>query len=173
MPQSSLEGDVMTDKTGLDGDRRIALPQPAQELIKSGALAHVVTLNPDGSPHVTGVWAGLDNDDIVFASMFAWRKTKNLMLDPRVAISFESSTFHDSGLREYLVVCGRVEMTEGGAFDLLRRLAVTYMGEGAQIPPDELSVHRGYVMRVKAEKVGGVGPWTSGPPGLPKEADAG
>jgi Pyridoxamine 5'-phosphate oxidase len=31
------------------------LPESARELIESGALAHLVTLNPNGSPHVTCV----------------------------------------------------------------------------------------------------------------------
>ena len=41
------------------------LPESARSLIESGAHAHLVTLNPDGSPQVTLVWAGLDGDDIV------------------------------------------------------------------------------------------------------------
>jgi PPOX class probable F420-dependent enzyme len=161
------KGTKMTEVTSISGARRVELPESAQELIRSGVLGHVVTLNPDGSPHVTGVWVGLDGGDIVFASMFAWRKTKNLILDPRVAISIEGPDFHDSGLREYLFVRGRVETTEGGAFDLLRRLSVSYLGEGAQIPPDELRAQPGHVMRVTAEEIGGVGPWNGGPPGLP------
>jgi PPOX class probable F420-dependent enzyme len=148
---------------------RLELPESARQLVESGVLAHVVTLNEDGSPHVTGVWAGVDDGDIVFASMFAWRKTKNLMRDPRVAVSIESPTFHATGLREYLFVRGTVEITDGGAFELIRRLAAVYIGEGAQIPPDELRVHTGHVMRVKAEEIGGVGPWAGPPPGLPKD----
>lgn len=40
------------------------LPESARSLIESGAHAHLITLNPDGSPQVTMVWAGLDGDDI-------------------------------------------------------------------------------------------------------------
>lgn len=146
----------------------VGLPPSAKELIGSGALGHVVTLNKDGSPHVTGVWVGVDGDDLVFASMFAWRKTKNLIRDPRVAVSIEAPGFHDTGLQQYLVVRGQAEVTEGGAFELIRRLAEVYIGKGAQIPPDELRVHTGHVVRVKAEEIGGVGPWKGAPPGLPE-----
>jgi PPOX class probable F420-dependent enzyme len=149
------------------GTPGLRLPPAAIDLINGPVLGHVVSLNPDGSPHVTGVWLGMDGDDIVFASMYPWRKTKNLMGDPRVVISVESEAFHASGLREYLVVRGRAEVTEGGAFALLRRLAETYMGAGAAFPPDELAERAGYVMRVRAEEIGGVGPWTGAPPGLP------
>lgn len=144
------------------------LPRSAVDLINSPALGHVVTLDPDGRPHVTGVWLGMDGDDIVFASMYAWRKTRNLMSDPRVAISVEGAGFHDSGLREYLVLRGRAEVTEGGAFALLRRLAKKYMGPGVAFPPDELAGRSGYVMRMRIEEIGGVGPWTGAPPGLPE-----
>jgi hypothetical protein len=33
--------------------------------LSAGNLAHLVTLNPDGSPQVTIVWVGLDGDEIV------------------------------------------------------------------------------------------------------------
>lgn len=150
----------------------LRLPPSVVGLLSGPVLGHVVSLNPDGSPHVTGVWLGLDGDDIVFASMYAWRKTKNLMRDERVAISVESGDFHATGLREYLVVRGRAEVTEGGAFSLLRHLAESYMGPGAEFPPDELAERKGYVMRVRVEEIGGVGPWTGAPPGLPEDRKA-
>ncbi|RKN36700.1 TIGR03618 family F420-dependent PPOX class oxidoreductase [Streptomyces hoynatensis] len=158
----------MSERNGPGTASGIALPQSAVDLINGPALGHVVSLNPDGSPHVTGVWLGMDGNDVVFASMYAWRKTKNLMRDQRVAISVEGAGFHDSGLREYLVLRGRAEVTEGGAFALLRRLAETYMGPGVAFPPDELADRAGYVMRMRVEEIGGVGPWTGAPPGLPE-----
>ena len=35
------------------------LPDSARQLIESSALAHLVTLNEDGSPQVSIVWVGL------------------------------------------------------------------------------------------------------------------
>ena len=40
------------------------LPPSARELIESDALAHLVTLNRDGSPQVSCVWVGLDGDEL-------------------------------------------------------------------------------------------------------------
>ena len=37
----------------------------ARAALASGHLAHLVTLNPDGSPQVTIVWVGLEGDEIV------------------------------------------------------------------------------------------------------------
>ena len=46
-----------------------ALPDSARRLIESGVLAHMVTLNSDGSPQVSCVWVGLDGDEIVSAQL--------------------------------------------------------------------------------------------------------
>lgn len=35
----------------------------ARALIESGRLAHMVTVNPDGSPQVSCVWVGMDGDE--------------------------------------------------------------------------------------------------------------
>jgi len=66
------------------------LPEPARALIESGAHGHLVTLNPDGSPHVTIVWVGLEGDDLVMAHLPENQKVRNIRQDSRVAISFES-----------------------------------------------------------------------------------
>jgi nitroimidazol reductase NimA-like FMN-containing flavoprotein (pyridoxamine 5'-phosphate oxidase superfamily) len=84
------------------------LPDSARELIESNALAHLVTLNEDGSPHVTLVWAGLDGDDIVTAHLVeSQQKLQNMRRDSRVALNFESSTRSEMGLTEYLTIYGR------------------------------------------------------------------
>lgn len=144
------------------------LPGPARDLLDGAAVAHLVTLNPDGSPHITCVWVGLDGEDVVFASMYPWRKTTNLQRDPRAAISVEAPGFHAAGLREYLTIYGTAEVTEGGAYELLNKLAQRYLGPGADFPPPELRSLDGYVMRLRVERFGGVGPWKGDPPGLPK-----
>lgn len=144
------------------------LPESARRLLDSDALVHLVTLNPDGSPNVTGVWAGLDGDDVVFASMFPWKKTTNLQHDGRAALSVESPDFYATGMREYLVVYGTVEVTEGGGPRLLNQFAKKYLGPDAEYPPPELRSKPGYVMRMRVERVSGVGPWKGDPPGTPE-----
>ena len=39
------------------------IPPEIRTLIEAGSPAHLVTLNPDGSPQVTVVWIGLEGDD--------------------------------------------------------------------------------------------------------------
>ena len=81
-----------------------ALPESARELIESGALAHLVTLNRDGSPQVSCVWVGVDGDELVAAHLPEHQKIRNIRRDPRVAVSFEGTRIQPPGLKEYLVV---------------------------------------------------------------------
>ncbi|HXZ57463.1 MAG TPA: PPOX class F420-dependent oxidoreductase [Gaiellaceae bacterium] len=135
------------------------LPDSAQELIESGTLAHLVTLNPDGSPQVTCIWVGVDGEDLVSGHLSgAQRKLANVRRDPRVALSFEGTTVHPPGLKEYLVVHGRARLEEGGAPELLQRLARVYLGPEVKFPPMD-DPPPGYVMRIAVERIGGVGPW--------------
>ena len=138
-----------------------ALPDSARRLIESGVLAHMVTLNSDGSPQVTCVWVGLDGDDIVSGHLGQWQKVKNVARDPRVSLSLESAEVNQLGLREYLVVHGRGRIEEGGAPELLQRLAEVYIGPGVKFPPMP-DPPPGFVLHTTVERVGGVGPWTEG-----------
>jgi PPOX class probable F420-dependent enzyme len=136
-----------------------ALPEEARELIESGPLAHLVTLNADGSPQVTCVWVGLDGDELVSGHLAAGqRKLRNVRRDPRVALSLEGTRLHPPGLKEYLVVHGRARLEEGGASELLQRLAHVYLGPDVRFPPMD-DPPPGQTMRVTVERIGGVGPW--------------
>ena len=39
-----------------------SIPDAARALLESDAVAQVVTLNADGSPHITAAWVGIDGD---------------------------------------------------------------------------------------------------------------
>ena len=135
-----------------------ALPQSARELIESGALAHLVTLNQDGSPQVSCVWIGLDDDELVAGHLPLHQKIRNIRRDPRVAVSFEGTRMHPPGLKEYLVVHGHARVTEGGAPELLQQLAHVYLGPDVRFPPMP-DPPPGYVTHIAVERIGGVGPW--------------
>lgn len=136
----------------------IPLPEAARALIESDAVAHVVTIDEDGGPHVTAAWIGLEGDEIVVATLPEQRKLRNLRRDPRLALSIPSTTANAWGLLEYLVVYGTARVTEGGAAETLQRLAHTYLGPDIVFPnmPDPPP---GFVTRITPERLGGVGPW--------------
>ena len=136
----------------------IPLPDEARALLESDAVAHVVTIDEDGSPQVTAAWVGLEGDEIVLATIPDQRKLRNLRRDPRIALSVPSTTRNAWGLLEYLVVYGTARITVGGAPEMLQRLARTYLGSNVVFPamPDPPP---GFVTRITPERLGGVGPW--------------
>jgi PPOX class probable F420-dependent enzyme len=138
------------------------IPDAARSLLESDAVAHVVTLNEDGSPQVTAAWVGVEGDEIVLATLPDQRKLRNLRRDPRIAISIPSTRVNEWGLLEYLVVYGTARVTEGGAPETLQRLARTYLGPDVVFPPMP-DPPPGFVTRVTPERFGGVGPWASRP----------
>lgn len=141
------------------------LPQSAIDLIESGAHGHLVTLNADGSPQVSMVWVGVENDELVVAALTARQKLANVCRDPRVAVTFESSQSDVSnergagGLRYYLAVRGTARVTEGGAPELLKRLGAVYLGPDVKFPPGD-NPPPGWIMRIVAESWHGYGPWS-------------
>jgi len=138
-----------------------SLSEGARAVVESPALAHLVTLNPDGSPQVTVVWVGLDGDEIVAAHLPEHRKIRNIRNDSRVALSMETGRVNDMGLTEYLVVYGTARVTEGGAPELLQELAHTYLGPDVRFPPMD-NPPPGYITHITVDRVAGVGPWAAG-----------
>jgi PPOX class probable F420-dependent enzyme len=110
------------------------MPDSARAVIESGRLAHFVTINRDGSPHVTIVWVGIDDDDIVIGKLAHDRKLANIARDPRVSLSIEAEG-DQFGMQNYLVVEGTARVQQGGGPELLHDLAQRYIGPGTVFPP--------------------------------------
>lgn len=134
------------------------IPDSAREVLMSGRLAHLVTINPDGSPQVSCVWVDVDGDEILFASLAEREKHRNIRRDPRVSLSIETSEENSARLNIYLVVHGQARITEGGAPQLLQELAYRYIEPGVKFPPMD-SPPDGVVTRVTVDRLSGVGPW--------------
>jgi PPOX class probable F420-dependent enzyme len=137
------------------------LTEETRAALESGHLAHLATLNGDGSPQVTIVWVGLDGDDIVSGHLARRKKLRNVARDPRVTLSMETGGIASNGLAEYLVIEGLARVTDGGAPALLQRLAHTYLGPDVRFPP-MADPPDGFVLRITPVTVGGEGPWAGG-----------
>jgi PPOX class probable F420-dependent enzyme len=136
------------------------LNHAARQVVASGALAHLVTVNEDGSPQVAVVWAGLDGDELVSAHLDGrQKKLENIRRDPRVVVSFEALGDNGIGMRNYLVIHGRARITEGGAPELLQALAQIYVGPGTVFPPMP-DPPPGFIIHIEPTRVGGSGPWS-------------
>ena len=135
------------------------LHDSAKQIIRSGALGHLVTSGPDGAPQVTCVWVAVDGADLLTAHLNPrLRKLENVRRNPRVAISFEGTEIRPPGLREYIVVHGQATIEEGGAPELLQELAHVYLGPDVPFPPMD-DPPPGVRMRINVDSVGGIGPW--------------
>jgi PPOX class probable F420-dependent enzyme len=136
------------------------LSAAARRLLSSPAPAHLVTLNPDGSPQMAVIWVGLDGDEIVAAHLDPdQQKLRNIRRDPRVALSIQSDHRNRHGLQEYMVIRGTARITRGGAPELLQRLAHVYLGPDVRFPPMD-DPPPGEITHVTIQRVGGLGNWT-------------
>jgi PPOX class probable F420-dependent enzyme len=135
----------------------VAIPDSARALLDSGRLAHLVTINPDGSPQISIVWVGVDGDDIILAHLGAGQKMRNIERDPRVALSVEGTEIEPPGLHQYLVVHGTARITEGGGPELLQELAHRYLGPEVTFPGPGRPPGR--IVHITADRIAGVGPW--------------
>jgi PPOX class probable F420-dependent enzyme len=137
----------------------VTLPDSAKNLIRSGALGHLATIGAGGAPQVTCVWVGVEGDDLLTAHLDPHqRKLDNVRRDPRVTLSFEGTTVHPPGLREYLVVQGSATIEEGGAPELLQELARVHLGPDVRFPAMD-DPPPGVRLRISVRRVSGVGPW--------------
>jgi PPOX class probable F420-dependent enzyme len=92
-------------------------------------MAHLATTMPDGSPQVTPVAVIVVGDQIHVSSTRHTVKAKNMMRDPRVALSMTSAEnpWFSGHVR------GRVvEITEEGARELLDAMSAKH---GRKVPP--------------------------------------
>ncbi len=135
------------------------LSEDARRALTAGRLAHITTINSDGSPQVSMVWVGLEGDDIVIGHLMGGRKVANIARDPRVALTIEADGANPVGMANYLIVYGQGRLVEGGAPELLQRLAEVYLGAGVKFPPMS-NPPPGHVIHITPDRVGGVGPWS-------------
>jgi len=136
-----------------------SLPRELRDLIASGPMAHLSTINADGSPQVTIIWIGLDGDDLVSGHLARHVKLRNIARDPRVVLSFDAPRVPRAFLNEYVVLRARAAVQPNDdAWNLLNRLAKVYIAPDAQFPAPK---GPGYIVRYSVERIGGVGPWAS------------
>jgi PPOX class probable F420-dependent enzyme len=128
-------------------------------LIESGPMAHLSTINPDGSPQVTVIWIGLDGTEIISGHMSHKRLVQNIERDPRVVLSFDGPREPGAKLNPYATLRARATVAPSDdTWNLLNRLAKIYMAPDAEFPAAK---GPGYITRYRVERIGGVGPWVA------------
>ena len=132
-------------------------------LIESGPMAHLSTINPDGSPHVTVIWIGLDGDDLVSTHMRDNVKLRNIRRDPRVALSLDGPREAGVWINPYAVGYARATVEPSARiWDLMTRHAKIYVSPDAEVPAPE-GAAPGFIVRYSITRIGGIGPWATSP----------
>ncbi|WP_416901498.1 PPOX class F420-dependent oxidoreductase [Micromonospora echinospora] len=92
-------------------------------LLNESQLAHVATIEADGTPHVTPVWVDTDGEHVIFNTAKGRVKHRNMERNPVVAISVSDRA------NDYrtLWIKGTVELTTEGADEHIDRMAKKYL----------------------------------------------
>ncbi|MGY0492680.1 PPOX class F420-dependent oxidoreductase [Streptomyces sp. WG-D5] len=128
------------------------LSDELKALLDSKVFIAVATIQPDGSPQVSPVWAKRDGDDVLFSTTVDRRKTKNLNADPRVTVMVQPA----DNPYAYAEIRGTAEITTEGGQELIDELSVKYTGKKyAEFNPASGQDAERVVVRVRARKVVG------------------
>ena len=118
------------------------------EFLRRRQFAHVATVNADGSPQVTALWVDTDGEAVLVNTAKGRVKHRNLVRDPRIAISIVDFENPYSSL----TVTGRAQLIDEGALEHIRSLQEKYHGNrDFPLQPGEERV----IIRVAPERIGG------------------
>jgi PPOX class probable F420-dependent enzyme len=128
-----------------DTPTRATLPERARALFDAPNHVTVATLDPDGRPQTSLVWAKTDGDDVLFSTIKGRRKYANLTRDPRVsALVYDAANPY-----AYAEVRGTVVITDDPAAELIEELALKYTGQPFGVRPGERRV----IVRITPDRV--------------------
>jgi PPOX class probable F420-dependent enzyme len=109
----------------------IELTAEQQRLLLEPNLAHIATINKDGSPQSTPLWVDFVDGYVLVNTADDRQKAKNVKRDPRVSLSVTDR----KNLSKYVEIRGRVvELIYDGAYDHLTKMAHKYAGPQARNP---------------------------------------
>jgi PPOX class probable F420-dependent enzyme len=149
-PQISNSYDSITETTNVEGAITPSKEDVAK-LFEGRNLVFVSTLSKDGSPHVTPVWADIQNDLILINTSEAAAKNKHVIKDPRIAISIVE---HYNPYNMVSIKGRVVERSTEGADEHLKKLAKKYLGIGKYYY--RLPKNRRVILKIKPEKIMGL-----------------
>ena len=130
----------------------ISLPEDLKAVIDARNFAHLVTLDPDGTPQASAMWITREGDQIVFNTAQGRRKWRNMNRDPRVAISISPA---DKPYENWSIQGQVAEMRTSDGVAVIDRLAQKYIGREKYpwLTPDMVRV----TVIVDVERIAGSG----------------
>ncbi len=120
----------------------------AEKLFKDKNLVFIATIMKDGSPQLSPVWANYDNGHILVNTAEGRVKHKNVLRDPRVAISVVSQ----NNPLDMTTIRGKViEIVPDYDYVHINKLTKKYMG--VENYPFRQVGEKRIVLKIKPEKV--------------------
>jgi PPOX class probable F420-dependent enzyme len=102
------------------------IPKEYEDLLHTTALAHIATIGPQGEPQSTPVWFDYDGTNVRFSQLKIRQKYRNLLRDPRIALSIVDP----ANPYRYLEIRGKVaRIDEDPNLDFINSMAKKYLGQ--------------------------------------------
>ena len=124
------------------------MEQKAAGLFGGKNLVYIATLMGDGSPQLSPVWAEYEDGHILINTAEGRLKHKNVLRDPRVAVSVAA---HDEPLDTATVRGTVVEIIPDYEYAHADRLTKKYMGLNAY--PFRRPQERRIILRIRPDRV--------------------
>nr|WSZ96731.1 PPOX class F420-dependent oxidoreductase [Streptomyces sp. NBC_00857] len=129
-----------------------ALSEQLKEVLEGTVFVTIATIQPDGSPQVSPVWAKRDGDDVLISTTVGRRKERNLRRDPRVTVVVQPA----AAPYTYAEIRGAATLTTEGGQDLIDELSLKYTGKPyAEFNPASGQDDERVVVRITPRKVVG------------------
>ena len=139
-----------------------ALPDSTHRLFTEPKDVTIITVDPDGSPQASLVWAEREGNEILIGIQHSHRKTRNLLRDPRITLVVQDDRPSPRGITQYLVIRGTAKLEGPGIPDeykaLMDRESLRYLNN-PDFPYGEGVLHTGMIARITIDRVTGEGPW--------------
>ncbi|EGG42732.1 Pyridoxamine 5'-phosphate oxidase-like, FMN-binding domain-containing protein [Candidatus Nitrosarchaeum limnium SFB1] len=124
------------------------MDKKAQKLFEQKNIVFIATIMKDGSPQLSPVWANYDSGYILVNTAEGRIKHKNVLRDPRVAVSVIS---HDHPL-DMTTIRGRVEEIISD-YDYLHADKLTKQYMGKEHYPFKRENEKRIILKIKPEHV--------------------
>ena len=124
-----------------------ALPEPVRQWLDARSFPVVATVDPDGRPQLSLVWAKYDGDDVLFSTLGTRRKGRNLTRDPSISMLIPNPETPN----EYIELRGTATVTPDPGGSLIKELGLHYDGEEFQEPEERAA--RRVIVRITADHV--------------------
>jgi PPOX class probable F420-dependent enzyme len=122
-----------------------ALTDDVRPLFQAPVFVVMSTINPDGQPQSSVVWAKVEGDEVVISTIRGRRKCRNMERDPRITLI----AYDPDDPYVYVELRGTVTLDEEGGDALINELSLAYDGEPFTHRPTETRV----VVRFTTTKV--------------------